>query len=148
MIVKLPNFKSYIDTYKSSSLVGCSCMSLLMSMCDCPSPLCLRELTLTLTSLLQTFFVKIMTYCDIISAKAGKVSRFVIFFNKCMSCENGVVKTIAFICISNHMSRADNNYKLLFNDQNEFGVLDMIEWKMKYTGLIDNVYVFKEMIDA
>ncbi len=38
--------------------------------------------------------------------------------------------------------------KLLLNDQNEFGVLDMIEWKMKYTELIDNVYVLKEMIDV
>ncbi len=65
-----------------------------------------------------------------------------------MSCENGVVKTIAFIYISNLISCAGNNYKLLFNDQNEFGVLDMIEWKMKYTELFDNVYVLKEMIDV
>ncbi len=65
-----------------------------------------------------------------------------------MSCENGVIKTIAFICISNPMSCAGNNYKLLLNDQNEFGMLDMIEWKMKYTKLIDNVYVLKEMIDV
>ncbi len=42
------------------------------------------------------------------------------------------------------MSRADNNYKLLLNYQNEFGVLDIIELKMKYTELIDNVYVLKE----
>ncbi len=74
-----------------------------------------------------------MTHCDIISAMAGKPlilsfkSRFVKFFNKCTSCENGIVKTIAFICISNPMSCAGNNYKLLLNDQNEFGVLDMIE---------------------
>ncbi len=38
-----------------------------------------------------------------------------------MSCENDVVKTIAFICISNPMS---------------------------CTELIDNVYVLKEMIDV
>ncbi len=65
-----------------------------------------------------------------------------------MSCENEVVKTIDFICISNSMSCVGNNYKLLLNDQNEFGVLDMIEWKMKYTEVIDNVYVLKEMIDV
>ncbi len=39
-----------------------------------------------------------------------------------MSCENDVVKSIAFICISNPMSCAGNNYKLLLNDNNEFGV--------------------------
>ncbi len=65
-----------------------------------------------------------------------------------MSCENGIVKTITFICISNPMSCAGNNYKLLLNDQNGFVVLDMIEWKMKYTELIDNVYLLKEMIDV
>ncbi len=62
-----------------------------------------------------------------------------------MSCENGVVKAIAFICIGNPMSCAGNNSKLLLNDQNEFGVLDFIEWKMKYT---DNVYVLKKIIDV
>ncbi len=46
------------------------------------------------------------------------------------------------------MSCAGNNYRLLLTDQNEFGVLDMIKWKMKYTELIDNVYVLKEMIDV
>ncbi len=65
-----------------------------------------------------------------------------------MSCENGVVKTIAFINISNPMSCASNNYKLLLNDLNDFGVLDMIEWKMKYNELIDNVYVLNEMINV
>ncbi len=65
-----------------------------------------------------------------------------------MSCENGVVKTFAFICNSNPMSCAGNNYKLLLNDKNEFGVFNMIEWKMKYTELIENVYVLKEMIDV
>ncbi len=64
-----------------------------------------------------------------------------------MSCENGVVKLLLF-CICNPMSCAGNNYKLLLNDQNEFGVLDMIEWKMRYTELIDNVYVIKEMVDV
>ncbi len=69
-----------------------------------------------------------MTDFDIISAMAGKSlilslkSRFVNFFNMCMSCENDVVKTIAFIGISNPMSYAGNNYKLLLNDQNAFGV--------------------------
>ncbi len=72
-------------------------------------------------------------------------SCFVKYFNQCMSCENGVVKTVAFICISNP---AGNNYKLLLNDQNEFGELDKIEWKMKCTELIDNVYVLKGMIDV
>ncbi len=46
------------------------------------------------------------------------------------------------------MSCTGSNYKLLLNDQNEFGMLDMIEWKMKYTELIDNVYVLKEMTDV
>ncbi len=80
-----------------------------------------------------------MIHCNIISAVAGQPlilslkSHFNNCFNKCMSCENDVVKTIAFICISNPMSCAGNKYKLLLNDQNEFRVLDMIEWKMKYT---------------
>ncbi len=39
------------------------------------------------------------------------------------------------------MACAGNNCKLLLSDQNEFGVLDMIEWKMKYTELID-LYMF------
>ncbi len=39
--------------------------------------------------------------------------------------KNGVVKTIDFICISNSMSCAGNNYKLFLIDQNKFGVLDM-----------------------
>ncbi len=39
-----------------------------------------------------------------------------------------VLLKLAFICISNTMSCAGNNSKLLLNDQNEFGVLDMIEW--------------------
>ncbi len=65
-----------------------------------------------------------------------------------MSCENGVVKTVAFICISNPLRCAGYNYKLLLNDENEFEVLDMVEWKMKYTEIIYNVYVLKEMIDV
>ncbi len=95
-----------------------------------------------------------MIHCDIISAMAGKPllvdlkSRFVKLFNNCMSCENDVVKTITFVCISNPMSCTGNNYKLLLNDQNESGVLDMIEWKMKYTEWIDNVYVLKTMINV
>ncbi len=39
------------------------------------------------------------------------------------------------------MSCGDNNDKLLLNDQNEFGMLDMFEWEIKYIELIDNVYV-------
>ncbi len=46
------------------------------------------------------------------------------------------------------MSCTGNNYKLLLNDQNELGVLDKIEWKKKYTELIDNIYVLMEMIDV
>ncbi len=65
-----------------------------------------------------------------------------------MSCENGVVKTVAFICISNPLRCASYNYKLLLNDENEFEVLDTVEWKMKYTEIIYNVYVLKEMIDV
>ncbi len=89
-----------------------------------------------------------MTHCDIISSVAVKPLilslkyHVVKFSNKYMSFEN------VCICISNHISRTDNNYKLLLNDQNEFGVLDMIEWKLKYTELIDNVYVLKDMIDT
>ncbi len=50
--------------------------------------------------------------------------------------------SVAFICINNPMSCAGNNYKLLLNDQNEFGgVLDMIEWKMKYSELIYNTCI-------
>ncbi len=41
------------------------------------------------------------------------------------------------------MSSAGNNSKLLLDNQNDLGVLDM-----KYTELIDNVYVLKEMIDV
>ncbi len=37
---------------------------------------------------------------------------------------------------------------IIANDQKEFGVLERIEWKMKYTELIDNVDVLKEMVDV
>ncbi len=57
--------------------------------------------------------------------------RFINFFNKCMSCQNDVVKSVASIGASNPVSCASNNYKLLLNDQNGFAVLDMIEWKKK-----------------
>ncbi len=66
-----------------------------------------------------------ITQCDIISAMGGQPlsltlkSHVVTFVIKGMSCENGVVKTVAFICISIHISCAGNNDKLLLNDQNE-----------------------------
>ncbi len=63
-----------------------------------------------------------------------------------MSCENGVIKIVAFICISNPVSCAGNNNKLLLNDQHEFGVLDMLEWEMKYIEMSDNVYVLKSVL--
>ncbi len=44
-----------------------------------------------------------------------------------MPCEDDVFITVASICVNNYMSYASNNYKLLLNDQNECGVLDMIE---------------------
>ncbi len=44
------------------------------------------------------------------------------------------------------MSCVSNNCKLLLNDQNKFEVLGMIEWKMNYTKLIDNIFDLKEMI--
>ncbi len=57
-----------------------------------------------------------------------------------MSCENDVVKTVSFICISNTMSCVGNNYNLLLNDYNEFGVIDMIERKMKFIEFIDKIH--------
>ncbi len=89
-----------------------------------------------------------MTHFDIISNMAAQPlilrlkSCIVEYFSMCMSCENGV-KNVVFICISNPMSCAGNNYKLLLNDQNEFGVVDMIERKMKYTVLLYNVHIRK-----
>ncbi len=86
-----------------------------------------------------------MTHCYIISAMVGKP--WIVYLKTCVV-KYFVVKTNAFICISNPMSCAGNNYKLLLNDQNEFGVSDMIEWKMKYIELNDNVYVLKELVEV
>ncbi len=67
-----------------------------------------------------------MTHCDIITVTVGQPlilsfkSHFVKYINKYISCENGVVKTVVFISISNPMSCSGNNYTLLLNDRNEF----------------------------
>ncbi len=43
---------------------------------------------------------------------------FVIFFNKYLEHDNNVGKSVAFICKSNPMSCAGNNYRMLLNAKN------------------------------
>ncbi len=49
-------------------------------------------------------------------------ARFVKYFNKCLEHDNNVVKSIVFICKSNPMSCAGNNYKMLLNAKNELTI--------------------------
>ncbi len=62
------------------------------------------------------------THCDVIAALSGQKllilslrAKFVKIFNKCLENDNNVVKSVAFICKSNSMSCAGNNYRMLLN---------------------------------
>jgi hypothetical protein len=46
------------------------------------------------------------------------------------------------------MSCSGNNYKLLLNDVNKFGVIEMSDWIVKYVEIMASVNVVKEMIDV
>ncbi len=67
------------------------------------------------------------THCDVIAALSGQTSlisslraRFIHFCNKCLKNDNNVVKS--FICKSNPMSCASNNYRMLLNIKNELTI--------------------------
>ncbi len=66
------------------------------------------------------------TYFDVIAAFSGQKSlilslraRFVNSFYKFLANDNNVVKSVAFICKSNPMSCAGNNYRMLLNAKHE-----------------------------
>ncbi len=69
------------------------------------------------------------THCDFIAALSGQKrlilslrARFVNFFNKCLENDINVVKSVTFICKSNPMSCASNNYQMLLNAKNELTI--------------------------
>ncbi len=52
-----------------------------------------------------------------------------IFFYKCLENDNNVVKSVTFICKSNPMSCAGNNYRMLINAKNELKIEGLSVWK-------------------
>ncbi len=73
---------------------------------------------------------------------------FVKFFNKYLEHDNNVVKSVAFICKSNPMSCADNNYRMLLNAKNELTMEGLSVWNERICKLIDSINVIKEMVDV
>ncbi len=71
------------------------------------------------------------------------------FFDTCLENDNNVVKSVAFICKSNPMSCAGNNYRMLFkNVKNELTIEGLSVWNERCCLLNDNINVIKEMIDV
>ncbi len=75
-------------------------------------------------------------------------ARFVNFFNKCIEHDNNIVKSVAFICKSNPMSCAGNNYRMLLNDKNELTIEGLSVWNERCCKLNDSINVIKEMFDV
>ncbi len=69
-------------------------------------------------------------------------------FNKCLEDANNVVKSVAFICKSNPMSCAGNNYRMLLNTKNELTIEGLSVWNERCCKLNDSINVIKEMIDV
>ncbi len=62
---------------------------------------------------------------------------------------NNVVNYVAFICDSNPVSCAGNNYRMLLNTKNELIIKGLSVWNEKcITKLNDSINVIKEMIDV
>ncbi len=75
------------------------------------------------------------THSDVIAALSGQKllifslrARFVIFFNKCLEHDNNVVKSVAFICKSNPITCAGNNYRMLLNTKIELTIEGLSVW--------------------
>ncbi len=69
-------------------------------------------------------------------------------FNKCLENDNNVVKSVAFICKSNLMSCAGNNYRMLLNAKNELTIEGLSVWNERRCKLNDSINVIKEMVDV
>ncbi len=59
-----------------------------------------------------------------------------------------IVKYVAFICKSNPMSSAGNNYRMLLNAKNELTIEGLSVWNERCCKLNDSINVIKEMIDV
>ncbi len=70
-----------------------------------------------------------------------------IFFFKYLEIHNNVVKSVAFICKSNPMFCAGNNYRMLLNATNELTIKGLSVWNERYK-LNDSINIIKEMIDV
>ncbi len=86
------------------------------------------------------------THCDVIAAFSGQKTlilslraRFVKCFNKCLEHDNNVVKSVAFICKSNPMSCAGNNYRMLLNAKNELTIEGLVVWSETCCKLYDKI---------
>ncbi len=71
-----------------------------------------------------------------------------IFFNNCLENDNNVVKSVAFICKSNPMFCAGNNYRILLNAKHEFTIEGLLVWNERCNKLNDSINITKEMIDV
>ncbi len=67
---------------------------------------------------------------------------------KCDENDNNVVKSVAFICKSNSMSCAGNNYRMLLNAKNELTIKGLSVWNEICCKLNDSINVIKEMINV
>ncbi len=70
------------------------------------------------------------------------------FCNNCLENDNNVVKSVAFICKSNPMSCAGNNYRMLLNAKNELTIKVLSVWNERCCKLNDSIDVIKEMVDV
>ncbi len=70
------------------------------------------------------------------------------FFNKRLENDKNVVKSVAFICNSNPMSCAGNNYRMMLNEKNQLTIEGLLVWNERWCKLNDSINVIKEMIDV
>ncbi len=64
---------------------------------------------------------------------------------KCHENDNNVVKSVAFICKSNSISCAGNNYRMLLNAKNELTIDGLSVWNEICCKFNDSINVIKEM---
>ncbi len=76
------------------------------------------------------------------------MARFVKHFNKCLENDNNVVESVAFICKSNPVACAGNNYRMLSNAKNELTIEGLSVWNERCCKLNDSINVIKEMVDV
>ncbi len=69
-------------------------------------------------------------------------------FNKCLESDNNGVIYVAFICKSNPMSCAGNNYRMLLNVKNDLTIEGLSVWNERCCKLNDGINVIKEMVDV